>query len=544
MNNKGISVITLVVTIIVLVLITSITVYNGRNMIVNTRERLALDRVKAIGAAMVSHDEELGYGDIIVSANDLFKDCVSIDGNKLYKQDDSSVDITDDAYVALTEIDYHLMGLDEYADNQIPPTYVIKFPSYTNNLKKIYRLKSPKYVKKNGDYTEDEFIYYDYVTYSEVVRNNYKMEFDEVKGVNRPLLTEDMTPVYTYYAGDDYDRFVPTVVKDIYKESWYNYSTESPMWANVMMPTKESTSSSLVNRYYVWIPRFAYRIQDLYKGKNFPEIPDKAIEIVFLRGDTDYMPNDDVLSSGFQVHPAFKYAKTDSAGNVLKDSNGKEIVVNIPGFWVAKEYVAVADALYDDGSLSASQVAATDVIKLDNLFSSSVDTTNLESHLLKNTEWAAIAYLSMYTVGRSTTGNSLKNDPSGVVHLNEETFVAGGLRTSIKNVIPYADFYDTIDGRLTYYSFESSVEDGSAGYTYNNTERKFGDALCATSLNDGISSDKNLESGAWFEGRSIPIDTSLPFITRGYGNNLFSYGATSNKGIVAACRNVLIVTSK
>ena len=536
MNNKGISVISLVVTIIVLVLISSITIYNGANMVTRSRERMAMDRLQTVANSIIAHEDELGYGRTVLggSVNDFTS--INLSGTPDDMSDDLLIrieadnsitthEITDDVYMQVGSGDYEKMGLSNFSDtSNMPPIFFIKAPNYDNEEEFIYEYKTPKYVKKSGIYEEEDFIYYISKSYSKIVKTNYKMEFDENRGVNRPLLADGMTPVIMHFASNDYERVNPTIVEDIYRDDWYNYTKDSPMWANVMLKTTDSYN--IANRYYVWIPRFAYKIQDLYKGANFPDIPSSAIDIVFLRENKDYISNNQVLPTGFQVHPAFKYKLND-----------KE--VNISGFWISKDYVAVVDSLLNSGSSDSS---AEEVTMLSNLHPELTSDPSVSSHILKNTEWAAVAYLSLYYIGRTSDnyylGNSLGSNASGVMNLNVETFVAGGLKSVIESQLPYADLYDVNDGRMTYWSYESSNEDPTQPPTYNKTQRKFGDALCATSKNDGTT-----VYGSWFGGQSIPIDETLPYITRGQENNMFSYGATSNSGISAACRNVLIVES-
>lgn len=69
MNNKGVSVIALIVTIIVLILITSITIYNGRNVLDRTRKKSAQDRLMTVAVTVVSHEKELGYTDKVLRRN-------------------------------------------------------------------------------------------------------------------------------------------------------------------------------------------------------------------------------------------------------------------------------------------------------------------------------------------------------------------------------------------------------------------------------------------------------------------------------------------
>jgi len=483
MKNKGISLITLIITIIVIILIASITIYTGGNMVEQSRIKTAEDRMRTVANAIASHEKELGFADTVVGG---------VSGD----------------YRLLGADDYKLMGLEDYTNTEsMPPIYVYKSADSINSNKKEYKLKTPKIVKINSPYTEEDFVEITHTFYDGTHRENIKVEFDTVKGVNRPLLTEDMMAVKTYFNEDSVVSSEP--VNDIYDEDWYDYSSIAPNWANVKMNN---------NTYYVWIPRFAYKIQDFYIGTDYSTIPSSAIKILFLKENTDYLANGEVLPAGYHVHPAFKYKD--------KDDN----VVNIPGFWVAKYNITdLADVVYKlntEGDLILGAMEESELTELHGTEASIV--SQLDSHLLKNTEWAAIAYLSFATAGKTEDGTSLPNNPSAVMDLNVRQFVAGVL----DNVVPESKAVN----------FDIYTIDDDESINYETTEEKqfrdairFGDAIRATSAG-------NSEKSAWFGGTSEKITATEPFIIRGLDNNLFSYSASSRKpDRGAGCRNVLLV---
>ena len=92
-------------------------------------------------------------------------------------------------------------------------------------------------------------------------------------------------------------------------KKWYDY--ENKLWANI------KTTANGHEAWWVWIPRYAYRL---------PDNPNDDTEIIFI--DTNNKPLDtekygDTLPTGFTVHPAFDQ-DTDANGNKLS------------GVWVAK----------------------------------------------------------------------------------------------------------------------------------------------------------------------------------------------------------------
>ncbi len=476
-NQKGISLITLIITIIVLVLISSITLYTGGNMAEQSRTKTAKDRLSTVASAIFAHEKELGFEGMVTGSS------------------------SEEEYRLLEAKDYEIMGLQDYSQNEkIPPVFVYKGnPDPTNPHKVVYQLKTPKIRRTNEAYDEEDFVFESYTFTVADYLENQKVEFDTVKGVNRPLLIDKMMPVKMFYDenGDVYSE----PVTDIYSQNWYDYSAATANWANVKMND---------NLYYVWIPRFAYKIQEFYLGTDYANIPASAISIVFLKENSNYMANDDILPAGYQVHPAFQYKE-----------NGT--IKNIPGFWVAKYNVKnYVDALYKEGAeeTDSSISGALEITTLEHLHPD-IDSALLESHLLKNTEWAAVAYLSFATNGKTMDGTSLENNPSAVMELNIKQFVAACLKDSIGATIDTKNFdlYDTDLNLLNSCEAEN---------------RRYGDAIKATSSESSTKS-------AWFGGKSVLLTSENPIMLRGLDQSIFSYDATTRRPLEGAgCRNVLI----
>ena len=439
-NNKGISVITLIITIIVLVIITSITVFTGTKMISSSREKALEDRIKTIYNAIIAHEEDLGYGDTV-----------------LEKQ--------------ITSEEYTIMGLPDYADeSNFTPVYVSKKIHDTNPNKRVYNLKTLR-KKDTDDWYEAEPIIYD-VGNDNV---NEKIEFDVKKGVNRPQILEGMIPLNTYV--DEANDIRTEIVHNVYTEDWYDYSFSTPRWANMEIDDKQ----------YVWIPRFAYKIQDFYLNKDYEEVPSSAISIVFLKEDTKYMANGEILPDEYQVHPVFS------------NENGE-----LAGIWIAKYQSDDVDTITEAVNKAADMHKNNDLVK-DGL---------IESHLMKNTEWAAMAYLSFVSGGDSRDGNTLNNS-YGICDINNPEFIAARLGGNNENF----DIYTYNGTNLTYESTESE---------------KNGDALVATS--SGLS-----ENSAWYKGMSILPNASNPYLLRRGEISYFAYEAYNGTKIRTSYRNVIII---
>ena len=102
------------------------------------------------------------------------------------------------------------------------------------------------------------------------VREN-KYEYNEIKGVNHPILFTGMTPI----KWDENNNEIETIESDL---DWYDY--DEKRWAN---------AKSKDGSYWVWIPRYAYKIETCYhtSSEECLALTGKAagdIDVKFLKG--------------------------------------------------------------------------------------------------------------------------------------------------------------------------------------------------------------------------------------------------------------------
>ena len=224
---------------------------------------------------------------------------------------------------------------------------------------------------------------------------------------NAELITEQVAYTESILNGTDpvlKDNLVPVTIDtdgtvkkaDIYTE-WYNYGNKE--WANAVILKDETTTysenevipESNIESYFVWIPRYKYQIFDTgsYTGLTTKTTKEQLINIVFENKDT--APSNGTTKDSWLTHPAF----------TSFDSNG---------FWVGK-----FETGYDGAtSTAAAQVNSVDTSKIiikpnvyswrnmtvGNMFKNSYDyKRDLDSHMMKNTEWGAVAYLQHSTYG-------------------------------------------------------------------------------------------------------------------------------------------------
>ena len=247
---------------------------------------------------------------------------------------------------------------------------------------------------------------------------------------NMPDLKEGMIPVK--WNGSAWVK----ADKENNNKDWYDYSTSSKKWANVVTVKESGTKSREeyknaeigteikeedITTMFVWIPRYSYKITSGYHEKANGT---GEIDIKFLIGTTDtpVEGGDDAQrnsksNENYVVHPAF--ISDTSLGGV-----GEEVT----GFWVGKfessnsestknnvgiNSSSTDDVLYGRGNktdvtirpsvTSWRGITVNDIYTAcDNMnsdgnihgFGTDTDTT-----MMKNSQWGAVAYLAQSDYG-------------------------------------------------------------------------------------------------------------------------------------------------
>ena len=234
-----------------------------------------------------------------------------------------------------------------------------------------------------------------------------------------PVLKEPLIPVTIDNNG--------TVKRADLSTEWYSY--EKKNWANAVILIDESQNSNyqagdtipenVIESYFVWIPRYKYLIFDdgNYTSLTNTENAVQTIQVVFENKDTPVSSGTSVGS--WLTHPAF----------TAFDSNG---------MWVGKfepsrnggngDNIRNGDAVQIKPNVSSWRN-----IQVANAFYTSYDyKRNLESHMMKNTEWGAVAYLQHSAYGSQAsvrinnnsdyiTGYQANDEPTcGYTATNEE----------------------------------------------------------------------------------------------------------------------------
>lgn len=239
---------------------------------------------------------------------------------------------------------------------------------------------------------------------------------------NAPKLSEGMIPVIY---DDTKKKWIITEETD---PDWFDYTQK--VWANVMLSDGTYNKNNKKVGYevnddelgsmFTWIPRYAYSITQFKVAKDGEGATQNIFDVSYLIGITDSDQNNtqyntdyniDTVSTGSPtpkiVHPAFTFG-----GNKLT------------GFWVAKFEASMAEEnknTNDDNNVTTKTIKILPnadswrYINIGNSFLNCLNmknnniyglSSNADTHLMKNIEWGAVAYLAGSQYGITPTTNS------------------------------------------------------------------------------------------------------------------------------------------
>lgn len=217
---------------------------------------------------------------------------------------------------------------------------------------------------------------------------------EDTSGANMPELKDGMQGIT--FADDGTE----TVVTNTSKKDWYSYeiTTDEDMTDG---GTTEGGNSKWANaklngNYYVWIPRYAYKIDN---SENYTSQSGTShkIDVEFIGTNVTSSNVATEVGEGYIVHPAFTFGTEE-----------------LSGFWVGKYETSGSETT---PTILPNKTSLRD-INVSTMFSTAqkLSTTNYDAHMMKNIEWGAVAYLAQSPYGRNGTEvsvNQCKNYYTG-----------------------------------------------------------------------------------------------------------------------------------
>ena len=312
-------------------------------------------------------------------------------------------------------------------------------------------------------------------------------------------------------------------------------------WANAKV-TKDGIAS-----YFVWIPRYAYRIiyfdsaesKQAYQNGTLTEedavtggkiigysdsrgiVDAQGRKIAGVESTTKTMVSEDY----FMVHPAFMN------GTVSNFENG-EWNNELAGIWIGKYETARSDTEgATDGSATTLKVqpgvTSFRTITIGNMYTYSLAyDTNLKSHMLKNSEWGAVAYLTESKYGRNGIEIGISNEGNITGGGEGKDYVENNQDQSTTGNV--YGIYDLRGGGseyvASYYSEgKSAYLNNGSSFTNAKTSDEYSTAYTGTSVSSAYKyGDATYETSGWHSDYANFVNSYSPFFIRGSGYNVIA----------------------
>ena len=599
-QNKGITLIALIITIIVLLILAGVTIaaLSGPNGILSNANKAKEQTAESgarekINIAVIGSYDKTGRFD-----SEKFKEEIQNMGGSILAEDDSTITVEMDGYEAVVdketgeiisieksggvrpELEYKLYKTDgtEITDGKVYDEMIVTIK--VTNKEEIDTINSIILKDSEGtEITKEGTITGDGDASFKVTKG--KTYTAEVKGTTEGI---EKTGTITIVIKETPEDWIVTTTSD---SEWYSYidanagngetavaKVNAPKLTGGMTPIKYvgSGSSTLTGSkwanattsdgsMFVWIPRYAYKITSGYHQSG-TDTTGGTIEIKFLKGTTNEFldgsgtaetdPSKITYTGDSQdqwlVHPAF----TD-----VEENGGWD--TQLEGIWVGK-FETTGEYTNGDASKVTVKPGENSLVNMtiNEQYKAGKSATFGEasseligSHMAKNSEWGAVAYLSqssyglngkeiernseecitggsstkatIYTTnaGQSTTGNAY-----GVYDMS------GGAYERIANYVNY-DSGSFTNGGSTKEDLYNASNPGESSkyktvYEASGTSQSSSYNLAAGKKGDGVyekSNHYNSSSGSWFGAYSNFPYASIPFFYRG------GYYANSNAGV-------------
>ena len=285
-----------------------------------------------------------------------------------------------------------------------------------------------------------------------------KKTYKDNSSANTPILFKNMVPIK--YENNKW------IIADL-GQKWYDYDAKE--WANAVVlnsgVTKnvgDEVTEEEISLWYVWLPRYKYTI---FNGNN-ESVEEQLINVAFESGisrtgtvtctdNADGSETCSTITNGISTytHPAFKFGNTE-----------------LTGFWVGKFEVSgstSAITIKPNVTNLRSQTASSFFTAIQNV-KTTYGISNADSHMLKNMEWGAVAYLKQSKYGLGTTDIA--------VNTNSSYYTGGGTSDAYKTNVAQSTtgniygVYDMSGGSYEYVmgnmkNSSNAFYSSSAGFT-------------------------------------------------------------------------------
>ena len=347
---------------------------------------------------------------------------------------------------------------------------------------------------------------------------------EDPSGANRPVLAEGMIPItydgFKWVKADEYGAY----------NNWYDYGNQK--WANAVMVTS-STRDTYMNAdvgtvvpeadilaYFVWIPRYKYK---LFNATYTSGTSAQLIDVTFENGTSTtgtvtctYNTNgaetcQNKANGNWYTHPAFTLGDTELKGiwvGKFKTTGNATTPTIKPDIAFLKD-ITIA-TMYSTGQLFRTTNYLT---------TNGINQT--DSHMMKNIEWGAIAYLKQSNYGLGLTDISINSKGSSY-----KNNVAQSITGNITGI------YDTANGPWEYVMGNYAKTAGKSGLTVSTVSTQYIDIYNGTSVSASHLGDAVGETAGWYNDFVYFVSSYSSWFSRsgnylegGLGRGVFSFNS-------------------
>ncbi len=372
---------------------------------------------------------------------------------------------------------------------------------------------------------------------------------EDPTGANRPVLAEGMIPITydgtNWVKADEYGAY----------NNWYDYGNQK--WANAVMVTSAKRDTYMnadvgttipendILAYYVWIPRYKYK---LFNATYASGKASQLIEVTFENETSTtgtvtctYASNgaetcQNKANGNWYTHPAFTFGDTELKGIWVGkfETTGSTTTPTVKPGVSSLRNINVAN-MYSAGKLFRS----TDYITSNGINQS-------DSHMMKNIEWGAVAYLkqSNYGLGITDIGiNSGGYNTGGGNGTSYKTNIGQSTTGNITGV------YDMSGGAYEYVMGNYNKTAGSSGLTVSGVPTEHIDIYSGNSVSASHLGDATGETAGWYSDYAYFVYSSNPWFTRGgyfnFGDDagVFGFGFDTGGAVISYGFRVVLSTT-
>ena len=448
-------------------------------------------------------------------------------------------------FVDKTDLVYTLTSSDggkNVAQTQVPSTNAAMVSNYAIDAGKTHTYTlTITFLNKDENQNDNMNVSFSTKVSINETKEYVEPEYTDNVIAEAPELAQGMIPVKFDASGN-------VIVADTHAK-WYDYSNHE--WANAVLVN--CADSSIKSKYfdsnnkllasavgmtismdeimqmYVYIPRYKYQLFNAEDGTSV----EQAINITFESKTTAKSTGS--RNGEWLTHPAFTFGDMELAG-----------------IWVGKfetsNTAALPKIVPNVSSLRNMNVSAqfnTSRLMTTTLASTYGTSTNDDSHMMKNMEWGAVAYLSSSIYGRYTNASTCIASGCEVWINNNSSYTTGCAGSSVSaseastcnawNTVTGVNasttgniygIYDMSGGSWEYVMGNYNDTISSAGFS-SMPEAKYYDKYTGTNSNSDFTKyhlgdatketlkAKSTGQNAWYQDYSYAVNSSDPWVVRG-----------------------------